>query len=123
MNATSRNGYGNGDIPAPPSELHARPPTPPPPPPESYAPPPPPDTGAPPPPPDVAVPPPSPVTGSSLILIENASPASSAAEVKKKKTGWASQSKATPLSVEELLRKKREADEAASKVRLITSTP
>lgn len=38
--------------------------------------------------------------------------------VKKKKTGWGSQPKAAPLSVEDILRKKREAEEAASKVRL-----
>jgi ATP-dependent RNA helicase DDX23/PRP28 len=38
--------------------------------------------------------------------------------VKKKKAGWGSSAGAKPLSVEELLRKKREADAAASKVSL-----
>jgi ATP-dependent RNA helicase DDX23/PRP28 len=38
--------------------------------------------------------------------------------VQKKKTGWGSTPKAAPVSMEELLRKKREAEEAASKVHL-----
>jgi hypothetical protein len=37
--------------------------------------------------------------------------------VEKKKAGWGNKRSATPLSVEELLRKKKEADEAAAKVR------
>jgi len=36
--------------------------------------------------------------------------------VKKKKQGWGTSGTRQPLSVEELLRKKREADEAAAKV-------
>jgi ATP-dependent RNA helicase DDX23/PRP28 len=40
------------------------------------------------------------------------------AEIKKKKAGWGAPKRpaATPLSVEELIRKKKEADAAASKV-------
>jgi ATP-dependent RNA helicase DDX23/PRP28 len=38
--------------------------------------------------------------------------------VKKKKAGWGASAAAKPLSVEELLRKKREADAAAAKVGL-----
>lgn len=68
---------------------------PPPPPPE--------DASAPPPPPeDLPPPPPEP-------------------EVKKKKVGWGTKRPATtPLSVEELVRKKREADAAAARVRPYT---
>jgi hypothetical protein len=36
--------------------------------------------------------------------------------VEKKKAGWGNKRSAMPLSVEELLRKKKEADEAAAKV-------
>jgi hypothetical protein len=36
--------------------------------------------------------------------------------VKKKKQGWGTSSTRQPLSVEELLRKKKEADEVAAKV-------
>lgn len=89
----------NGFPPAPPPDPVERPPTPPPPPPEDLAaPPPPPDVGVPPPPPDDV--PPAPPVGA-----------------KKKKLGWGAKAPAaTPLSVEELLRKKREADAAAAKV-------
>lgn len=94
--------------PGPPPEPFERSPTPPPPPPVSLVPPPPPDAAAPPPPPDSIAPPPPPPEDAPL-------PEPPAA--KRKKVGWGSQRSATPLSVEELLRKKREADEAASKVR------
>lgn len=88
-----------------PMERPSRPPPPPvedlaiPPPPEDSAvPPPPPDAVAPPPPPD-DVPPPPPV------------------ETTKKKQGWGGKKPAaTPLSVEELIRRKKEADAAAAKV-------
>lgn len=93
--------------PGPPPEPFERSPTPPPPPPVSLVPPPPPDAAAPPPPPDSIAPPPPP---------EDA-PLPEPPATKRKKVGWGSQRSATPLSVEELLRKKREADEAASKVR------
>lgn len=71
---------------------------PPPPPPLDFAPPPPPDVPAPPPPPEEEPPAPPPAT-------------------KKKKQGWGAKRPApAPLSVEELVRKKREADAAAAKV-------
>ncbi|KAG2420882.1 hypothetical protein HFD88_000496 [Aspergillus terreus] len=87
---------------APPPEPVERPPTPPPPPPEdSAAPPPPPDMSAPPPPPQDELPP--------------------APEPKKKKLGWGSKRPAAaPLSVEELVRKKREADAAAAKPKFLS---
>ncbi|KAL4893851.1 dead box ATP-dependent rna helicase [Aspergillus ambiguus] len=89
-------------VTVPPPEPVERPPTPPPPPPEdSAAPPPPPDTSAPPPPPEDDQPP--------------------APEPKKKKAGWGSKRPAaTPLSVEELVRKKREADAAAAKPKFLS---
>lgn len=100
-----------------------RPPTPPPGPPADIAPPPPPlemmnDAPPPPadikppPPPEESLPPPPPPVES---LAPPAPPA-----VNKKKAGWGASAAAKPLSVEELLRKKREADAAASKVRLLT---
>ncbi|QSS64260.1 pre-mRNA-splicing ATP-dependent RNA helicase PRP28, partial [Histoplasma capsulatum] len=97
--------------PGPPPEPFERSPTPPPPPPVSLVPPPPPDAAAPPPPPDSIAPPPPPPEDAPL-------PEPPAA--KRKKVGWGSQRSATPLSVEELLRKKREADEAASKPKFLT---
>ncbi|EEH07371.1 pre-mRNA-splicing ATP-dependent RNA helicase PRP28 [Histoplasma capsulatum G186AR] len=95
--------------PGPPPEPFERSPTPPPPPPVSLVPPPPPDAAAPPPPPDSIAPPPPP---------EDA-PLPEPPATKRKKVGWGSQRSATPLSVEELLRKKREADEAASKPKFL----
>ena len=79
----------------------------PPPPPVDLAPPPPPEYTAPPPPPEDFPPPPPP--GSE------APPPPPPVHVKEKKLGWASRAR-QPLSVEEILRKKREADEAAAKV-------
>ncbi|KAL3466098.1 hypothetical protein BJX64DRAFT_274857 [Aspergillus heterothallicus] len=85
---------------------------PPPPPPEDGAPPPPPETSAPPPPPDVSAPPPPP---------EDLPPPPPMPELKKKKVGWgAKKPAATPLSVEELVRKKREADAAAAKPKFMS---
>ncbi|KAK2741233.1 mRNA splicing protein prp28 [Myotisia sp. PD_48] len=81
--------------PHPPAEPFERPPTPPPPPPE--------DVALPPFPPDVPASPPPPPPEPK----------------KKKKVGWGSQ-KSTPLSVEELVRKKREADEAASRPKFLS---
>ncbi|EEH18146.2 pre-mRNA-splicing ATP-dependent RNA helicase PRP28 [Paracoccidioides brasiliensis Pb03] len=108
MDEIIANGYTDLSFPGPPSgpppEPFERPPTPPPPPPESLAPPPP-DAAAPPPHPDSIAPPPPP---------EEAPPPAPPV-AKKTKVGWGSKASATPLSVEELLRKKREADEAASK--------
>jgi ATP-dependent RNA helicase DDX23/PRP28 len=92
--------YINGDsIPPPPSE-NAPPPPPDtliPPPPGSYAPPPPNDL-PPPPPPSSLPPPPEP-------------------PVVKKKAGWGAPKGRGPLSIEDILKKKKEADDAASKVR------
>ncbi|MCJ1435971.1 mRNA splicing protein prp28 [Xylographa pallens] len=88
----------NGDVVPPPPPVDLAPP----PPPEYTAPPPPPEDFPPPPPPgSEAPPPPLPV------------------EVKKKKSGWASSTR-QPLSVEEILRKKREADEAAAKPKFLS---
>ena len=102
----------NGDalaIPHSPIDPIDRPPSPPPPPPDSFAPPPPPEDFLPPPPEDL--PPPPPPSGDHDALPPPP------AEVKKKKAGWGSGPTRQPLSVEEILRKKREADEAAAKVR------
>ncbi|MCJ1301865.1 mRNA splicing protein prp28, partial [Hypocenomyce scalaris] len=81
-----------------------RPSSPPPPPPDFLAPPPPPEDLPPPPPPSAEhdAPPPPPV------------------EVKKKKAGWGNSSGRQPLSVEELLRKKKEADEVAAKPKFMS---
>ncbi|MCJ1375315.1 mRNA splicing protein prp28 [Loxospora ochrophaea] len=84
--------------------INAVPASPPPPPPELLAPPPPPEDLPPPPPPSTSDnPPPLPP-----------------AEAKKKKAGWSSSSARQPLSVEEVLRKKREADEAAAKPKFLS---
>lgn len=79
-----------------------RPSSPPPPPPEFFAPPPPPEDLPPPPPPSTAngQPPPPPPP----------------AEIRKKRFSDSSSRDRQPLSVEEILRKKKEADEAAAKV-------
>lgn len=98
MDGMMSNG-SNGAPPGPPPEPIERPPTPPPPPPE--------DSAAPPPPPDAAVPPPPP---------DDLPPAPPPQE-KKKKLGWGTKRPAaTPLSVEDLIKKKKEADAAAAKV-------
>lgn len=98
MEGIVTNGSADGP-PGPPPDPIERPPTPPPPPPE--------DLGAPPPPPDAGVPPPPP---------EDAPPAPPI-EVKKKKLGWgAKKPAAAPLSVEDLIKKKKDADAAAAKV-------
>lgn len=84
------------------SEPIERPSSPPPPPPEFFAPPPPPEDLPPPPPPSTTnsqQPPPPPP-----------------AEIRKKRSSGSSLRDRQPLSVEEILRKKKEADEAAAKV-------
>ncbi|EGD90541.1 pre-mRNA-splicing ATP-dependent RNA helicase PRP28 [Trichophyton rubrum D6] len=102
MDGIKDSSYGSIEPPQPPPEPIERPPTPPPPPPADHSlPPPPPDIPAPPP-PDSLVPPPPPPS-----------------EPKKKK-GWGTTKAANPLSVEELLRKKKEADEAASKPKFLS---
>jgi ATP-dependent RNA helicase DDX23/PRP28 len=109
------NGVIDGTFPAPPADPLDRPSTPPPPPPLDPIPPPPPtDITVPPPPSDGSFPPPPPPDHEAIASTDGRTDAPP--PVKKKKTGWGSQPKATPLSVEELLRKKREADQAASKV-------
>ncbi|PYH40504.1 mRNA splicing protein PRP28 [Aspergillus saccharolyticus JOP 1030-1] len=105
MDGIITNGSSEALPPMPPPEPIERPPTPPPPPEDSSAPPPPPDTSAPPPPPEDLPPAPPPEP-----------------ELKKKKVGWGAPKKpaATPLSVEELVRKKREADAAAAKPKFLS---
>lgn len=80
----------------------------------SFPPPPPPETIAPPPPPEDCPPPPPPATS-------NAEPPPPPSEPKKKKnkSEWGAASGRQPLSVEELLKKKKEADQAAAKVRVL----
>jgi ATP-dependent RNA helicase DDX23/PRP28 len=114
MNGVVRNGVVDGTFPASPADPIDRPSTPPPPPLDPIPPPPPTDIVAPPPPLDGSFPPPPPPDREAITSADDRTDAPP--PVKKKKTGWGSQPKATPLSVEELLRKKREADEAASKV-------
>jgi ATP-dependent RNA helicase DDX23/PRP28 len=99
--------------PAPLTDPIARPPSPPPPP-SAGAPPPPPDSFIPPPPTSDRPPPPPSILVDDSLEEPDLGPAPLP---KKKKTGLGAQAKTAPLSVEELLRKKREADEAASKVR------
>lgn len=94
-----------------PSVVPARIPSPPPPPPDLAAPPPPPDVSAPPPPPEDLPPPPPSTTNGEL-------PATPFEATKKRKVGWEGKQ---PLSVEEILRKKKEADEAAAKVRILST--
>lgn len=84
---------------------------PPPPPPSDYLPPPPPDSSAPPPPQDLPPPPPS------EILPPPPSPPQ---EPKKKKAGWGAPKGRQPLSIEEILQKKKEADAAASKPKFLS---
>ncbi|KAI9037007.1 mRNA splicing protein PRP28 [Aspergillus affinis] len=105
MDGIVTNGSTEDPSRPPPPELSERPPTPPPPPPEeSAAPPPPPDVSAPPPPPEDLPPAPPPELPK-----------------KKKKVGWGTKHPAsTPLSVEELVRKKREADAAAAKPKFLS---
>lgn len=109
------NGRHEIHIPAPPVDPISRPRTPPPPPSAGAdLPPPPPVAGsAPPPPPDTIPPPPLDVVGS---LTNGSKPQPPA------KKGWGSTKtpKAAPLSVEELLKKKREADLAASKPKFLS---
>lgn len=108
MNGHMMNGEGTE-----PSVMPTRVPSPPPPPPDLAAPPPPPDVSAPPPPPEDLPPPPPLITNGEL-------PGPPPVATKKKKVGWEGKQ---PLSVEEILRKKKEADEAAAKVRMLSTQP
>ncbi|KAH6709238.1 pre-mRNA-splicing ATP-dependent RNA helicase-like protein prp28 [Leptodontidium sp. MPI-SDFR-AT-0119] len=103
--------YSNGDsaIPPPPINMNGRLPSPPPPPPDSMAPPPPPSSSAPPPPIDLPPPPPS----YSLPPPPEEPP-------KKKKAGWGAARDRGPLSIEDILKKKKEADEAAAKPKFLS---
>ncbi|KZF24784.1 pre-mRNA-splicing ATP-dependent RNA helicase PRP28 [Xylona heveae TC161] len=94
--------------PPPNSDAHSIPP--PPPPPDTLAPP------APPPPEELSHPPPPP----SSPPTEAAVPNSAEASTKKTKSGWGSKPAKTPLSIEEILRKKREADAAAAKPKFLS---
>ncbi|KAL8679806.1 MAG: hypothetical protein Q9186_003922 [Xanthomendoza sp. 1 TL-2023] len=107
MNGLIVNGHSQvPPVTAAPPEPLDRPPTPPPPPP--------PELQAPPPPPEECPPPPPPVA-----IVEQPPPPPTEAK-KKAKQGWGSSSYKQPLSVEEMLRKKREADEAASKPKFLS---
>ncbi|KAF8866415.1 pre-mRNA-splicing ATP-dependent RNA helicase PRP28 [Acephala macrosclerotiorum] len=105
--------FTNGDsIPAPPN---GRLPSPPPPPPDAMAPPPPPDSAAPPPPPSSDLPPPPPVDSLPPPPEEPAN-----GLVKKKKAGWGAPRDRGPLSIEDILKKKKEADDAAAKPKFLS---
>lgn len=104
VNGHATDGLNGHSLPPPPPDPFDRPPSPPPPPPESLAPPPPPPEFLAPPPPPVDLLPPPP---------QDLPPVPVAIKKPKKS---ASSNQAQPLSVEELLRKKKEAQEAASKV-------
>ncbi|KAG9789929.1 DEAD-domain-containing protein, partial [Aureobasidium melanogenum] len=120
------NGHQEIDVPAPPIDPISRPQTPPPPPSTATNPPPPPpssDVAPPPPPSDNAIPPPppEPVPPPPSDFPEP-SVDESRPQPPPKKKGWGSAKapKVTPLSVEELVKKKREADLAASKPKFLT---
>jgi ATP-dependent RNA helicase DDX23/PRP28 len=89
------------------------PPPPPPPPPSDVVPPPPPADAPPPPPPSVLPPPPPPSD-----LPPPPPPVDEPS--KKRKLGWGAKPKAQPLNIEELLAKKKAADEAAAKPKFLT---
>ncbi|KAH8676677.1 P-loop containing nucleoside triphosphate hydrolase protein [Tricladium varicosporioides] len=89
--------------------MNGRLPSPPPPPPDAATPPPPPSAFAPPPPEDLPPPPPS----ESLPPPPEEAP-------KKKKAGWGAPRDRGPLSIEDILRKKKEADEAAAKPKFLS---
>ncbi|KAL9605095.1 MAG: hypothetical protein Q9219_000029 [cf. Caloplaca sp. 3 TL-2023] len=77
-------------------------------------PPPPPELQAPPPPPDEFPPPPPPATADGELSLPSSQRKS------KPKQGWANSKYKKPLSVEEILRKKKEADEAAAKPKFLS---
>ncbi|KAJ5032388.1 uncharacterized protein L3040_008993 [Drepanopeziza brunnea f. sp. 'multigermtubi'] len=88
--------------------MNGRLPSPPPPPPDSMDPPPPPDSDAPPPPSDLPPPPPS-----ELLPPPPEEPP-------KKKKGWGASRDRGPLSIEDILKKKKDADEAAAKPKFLS---
>ena len=85
----------------------------PPPPPADLPPPPPSNDELPPPPPSKDDPPPPPPNNDDP-------PPPPPTELKKKKVGWAKTSTRQPLSIEDVIRKKKEADEAASKPKFLS---
>ncbi|PSS23053.1 hypothetical protein M430DRAFT_33660 [Amorphotheca resinae ATCC 22711] len=117
--ATLTNAHQHGDtsVPPPPVEVNGRLPSPPPPPPDSAAPPPPPDSLAPPPPPSSFAPPPP--SDLPPPPPSDALPPPPEEPVKKKK-GWGSTPSRGPLSIEDILKKKKEADEAAAKPKFLS---
>jgi len=93
-------------------------PPPPPPPSDVISPPPPPSDDVPPPPPpssDLPPPPPPPPTNGQLDTEEDLQP-----NLRKRKLGWGAKLKTQPLSIEELLAKKKAADEAAAKPKFLS---
>jgi len=94
--------------PPPPPPSDAIPP--PPPPSDDIPPPPPPSSDLPPPPP-----PPPPPTNGQLDTEEDLQP-----NLRKRKLGWGAKPKTQPLSIEELLAKKKAADEAAAKPKFLS---
>lgn len=93
-------------------------PPPPPPPSDVIPPPPPPSDDVPPPPPpssDLPPPPPPPPTNGQLDTEEDLQP-----NLRKRKLGWGAKPKTQPLSIEELLAKKKAADEAAAKPKFLS---
>jgi ATP-dependent RNA helicase DDX23/PRP28 len=101
--ASISNVHTNGGVHAT-MAMNGRQPSPPPPPPESSAPPPPPPISFAPPPPSELPPPPPPPSEEAM----------------KKKKGWGAPRDRGPLSIEDILKKKKDADEAAAKVCLQT---
>ena len=109
--------------PPPPSDSYPPPPPPtdtlPPPPPSNSAPPPPPSDSLPPPPPSDTLPPPPPSDTLPPPPPSDFQPP--APEELKKKKGWGTAPKGRqPLSIEEILKAKREADNAAAKPKFLT---
>ncbi|KAH6675653.1 Pre-mRNA-splicing ATP-dependent RNA helicase prp28 [Halenospora varia] len=109
MASIANGSNGDSAVPPPPLEMNGRLPSPPPPPPDAAAPPPPPSAFAPPPPEDLPPPPPS----ESLPPPPEEAP-------KKKKAGWGAPRDRGPLSIEDILKKKKEADEAAAKPKFLS---
>lgn len=125
MATTMVNGHHDIDVPAPPVDPISRPQTPPPPPFTASNPPPPPpssDVAPPPPPTDTSIPPPPPEVVPPSLNDDPEPPVNVVKPEPPKKKGWGSSKtpKAAPLSVEELLKKKREADLAASKPKFLS---
>ncbi|KAL3423749.1 pre-mRNA-splicing ATP-dependent RNA helicase PRP28 [Phlyctema vagabunda] len=101
------NGQSNGDsIPPPPTDMNGDSSLPPPPPPDSFAPPPPPESSVPPPPPDTFAPPPP----------RDIPPPPPTERIPR---APATQSRG-PLGIEEILKKKKEADEAKAKPKFLS---